>query len=263
MKPQQASLPSIEHISVRPWSDFTKADYTPEQWHKACLIHLHDGPPTTKDQCKLPVRTPDGALNKNGVYAAAAALAGARGGVNAPSDKTAAARKSLRRLYEEIGAKPPASLVMMTALSTPYSAEEVKDIKHHGVKGMRWGVRRSRGGVTTAKSPKVQKGFTSSDFRKTQHLRNRKANQLTNKQLKTLNERMNLEKKYRDLNPSAFKKGHDKVSTMLKVLGTAGTAYGYLTKTQSGRNLVNKGQRMILNQRAARMASRLGHLPRP
>jgi hypothetical protein len=69
---------SLKHVSEKPWSDYTKADYSIEQWHAACLIHLHQGPPTSKDQCKVPVRTPNGALNRNGVHAAAAALAGPR-----------------------------------------------------------------------------------------------------------------------------------------------------------------------------------------
>src|SRR5262245_55069762 len=124
MTQQQTAPGTIEHISVKPWSEFTKADYTLEQWHAACLIHLHDGPPTSKSQCKLPVRTPNGALNKNGVFAAAAALAGARGGVNAPSEKTAAARKTIRGLYAQIGAKPPPSIAMGMTLNNV--------LEHHG-----------------------------------------------------------------------------------------------------------------------------------
>jgi hypothetical protein len=49
-------------ISNRPWSQFQESDYDLDQWHRACLIHLHDGPPTAKAQCKLPVREPDGTL---------------------------------------------------------------------------------------------------------------------------------------------------------------------------------------------------------
>ena len=64
-------------VSNRPWGRFLESDYTLQQWYRACLIHLHDGPPTAKSQCKLPVREPDGTLNRNGVHAAAA-LAGDR-----------------------------------------------------------------------------------------------------------------------------------------------------------------------------------------
>ena len=32
----------ILHISEKPWGDYTEADYTIEQWHRACLIHQHE-----------------------------------------------------------------------------------------------------------------------------------------------------------------------------------------------------------------------------
>lgn len=99
-----------ERVSNKPWGQIKESDYTLEQWHRACLIHLHDRPPTAKSQCKLPVREPDGTLNRNGVHAAAAALAGARGGTDAPlSEKRKAARKliSLYRILEE---EPPESI---------------------------------------------------------------------------------------------------------------------------------------------------------
>jgi hypothetical protein len=132
---------SISHISEKPWSEYTKADYTPEQWHRSCLIHTHDGAPTSKDQCKLPVRTPNGAINRNGVHAAAAALAGARGGVQASDEQTSKARTSLIRLYGELDEEPPPSL-------THSAAEDMAEhiLKHYGVKGMKWGVRNSEGG---------------------------------------------------------------------------------------------------------------------
>lgn len=106
----QKVVDELLHISEKPWSDYTKADYTIEQWHAACLIHQHQGPPTSKSQCKLPVKTPGGALNRNGVHAAAAALAGARGGVQASSEEKAKAASALRGYYKQLGETPPDSL---------------------------------------------------------------------------------------------------------------------------------------------------------
>ncbi len=132
------SIMSLKHkdISTQPWSNYTKADYTPEQWHNACLIHIHDGPPTSKSQCKLPVKTPTGTLNRNGVHAAAAALAGARGGVNAPSEEKAKAARALVRYYRELGDQAPASLLKHSL------NDEFDFLEHYGVKGMHWGIRR-------------------------------------------------------------------------------------------------------------------------
>lgn len=97
-------------ISTRPWGAISEADYTLAEWHRACLIHLHEGPPTAKSQCKLPVREPDGTLNRNGIHAAAAALAGARGGVQAPPEQKRRAARALLRLYRTLDEEPPASL---------------------------------------------------------------------------------------------------------------------------------------------------------
>lgn len=104
-------------ISEKPWSDYTEADYTLQQWHKACLIHQHQGPPTSKDQCKLPVKTPNGVLNRNGIHAAAAALAGARGGVKASDSEKTAAAKALIRYYGQLDETPPDSLTNLADMS--------------------------------------------------------------------------------------------------------------------------------------------------
>src|SRR5207237_2180777 len=124
-------------VSEKPWSDYTSADYTIEQWHAACLIHQHEGAPTSKGQCKLPVKTPNGAVNRNGVQAAAAALAGARGGMNASPEEKATAAKALLRYYSQLNMKPPPSLMSFAHFDLDAF------LAHHGIRGMKWGVRRS------------------------------------------------------------------------------------------------------------------------
>ena len=97
-------------ISNKPWGQFSESDYDPDQWYEACLIKPPKSEYTAKAQAKLPVREPDGTLNRNGVHSAAAALAGARGGVQAsPEDKRKAAR-ALIRLYRELEDEPPESI---------------------------------------------------------------------------------------------------------------------------------------------------------
>lgn len=182
----------IKHVSIseKPWSSWTEADYTLEQWDRACLIHFHETtPPTSKNMCKLPVRTPDGVLNRNGVHAAAAALAGARNPVKAPQQKIDAAKKALIGLYKQLNEDPPPSLT--------HDDVALEFLEHHGVKGQKWGVRHT---------PKPSR-HTSSDAKRVAALRKRKSHELTNKQLKLLNERMNLEKNFRKLNPGPIAKG--------------------------------------------------------
>jgi len=102
--------PLTAAISEEPWSKYSAADYSIEQWRKACLIHMPGGDPESKGTYKVPVLTPSGAVSRAGVHAAAAALAGARGGVNAPADQKAKARSRLRGLYRLLKEDPPDSL---------------------------------------------------------------------------------------------------------------------------------------------------------
>lgn len=106
-------------FSDKPWSNFDASDYSVEQWHRACLIHLHEGEPTSKDQCKLPVREPSGTLNRNAIHAAAAALAGARTPLNAPADEKRKAARKLISLYKEMGEVAPDSTFRLAGMKPP------------------------------------------------------------------------------------------------------------------------------------------------
>lgn len=108
-------------ISKRPWSEITEADYEDaESFCKACLIDLNEGPNKTKENCKLPIYEPNGALNINAVYAAAAALAGARGGVKAPPEEKRRAARKLIQIYHEVLERPaPDSLYEIAGVPKP------------------------------------------------------------------------------------------------------------------------------------------------
>ncbi len=73
-----------------------------------------DGNPTfAYTKCKLPVAEFSGGaitINRNGVHAAAAAMAGGRGGADLPSDAAAAAKRKLRGLYRKLKETAPDSL---------------------------------------------------------------------------------------------------------------------------------------------------------
>lgn len=100
-------------VSNRDWDQYTDADYADAgALCDASLINLNDGPRAewSKAGCKLPVFEPVGALNRNGVHAAASALAGGRGGVNAPAAAKRAAARRLIRLYGQLDEEPPESI---------------------------------------------------------------------------------------------------------------------------------------------------------
>lgn len=95
-------------VSDEPWGSFDPADYDEKQWHRACLVHGHEsGAPEAKDACRLPVREPDGTLNRGAVHAAAEALAD---GGAVPEEGREAAAKALLSLYRRIGDDAPETL---------------------------------------------------------------------------------------------------------------------------------------------------------
>ncbi len=98
-------------ISDTPWSNFSQADYTDEQWARACLIDTGQG--EGKQRYNLPVREPSGAVNRNGVHAAAARL----NQVQVSAQQKATAARALVRLYGQLGEDPPDSLRRMAGQS--------------------------------------------------------------------------------------------------------------------------------------------------
>lgn len=96
-------------------------------------------------------------------------------------------------------------------------SQNVEDfIKHHGVRGMKWGVRRARGSVTPA----------SSDYKKTAPLRTKKPHELTNKQLEAVNKRANLEKNFKQLHPTPASKAKKVLKTLTTGKAVAGEILG-------------------------------------
>jgi hypothetical protein len=122
-----------EPISDKPWSDFPASDFNPDQWKRACIIHLDPAAgqdPNSKDLHKLPIREPDGTLNRNAVHAAAGRIAS----TDAPPDKIASAKASLRGAYDTLGEDVPDSIkaavegdadyaLLASSYSEPYRAE--------------------------------------------------------------------------------------------------------------------------------------------
>ena len=103
-------------ISDKPWGQFKPADYgVPARLCFYSLIN-DNAVPTGQwafDKCKLPVYEPNGDLNRNGVHSAAAALAGARGGVHSSPQAKRAAAKKLVRLYGQLKEPVPDSIRRM------------------------------------------------------------------------------------------------------------------------------------------------------
>lgn len=114
---KSASGVEVKSVSDKPWSDFSAADYSLEQYRAATLIHPAE-PSDSKDDYKLPVKEPDGTVNRNAVHAAASALAGGRGGVDATTEQKEKAAKTLVGLYRnQLKEDPPDSLLSLAGES--------------------------------------------------------------------------------------------------------------------------------------------------
>lgn len=103
-------------------------------------------------------------------------------------------------------------------------------LEHYGVKGMRWGVRRR----STGAKP-------SSDAKKVNKLKGRPASTLTNKQLRDINARLNLEQQYGRMNPSRVERGRNRAQTVLATAGIAVSAYN-LINSPAGRAVTSLGR---------------------
>lgn len=91
-------------------------------------------------------------------------------------------------------------------------------LKHHGVKGMKWGVRKA----PSSSAPHVSPDHVIAEGHKSV-IKEHGVKALSNADLESLNKRMQLEQTHRDLKtkaPTKFKSGHSHVKTVLSVAKT-------------------------------------------
>lgn len=118
------------------------------------------------------------------------------------------------------------------------------ELYHHGVKGMKWGVRRyqNKDGSLTAAGKKRAKNKTrgwSKDAKRANAIKKKSVHQMTNAELKELNKRMNLEQEYRRLNPNKIKKGVAVAGAIAGGLGTVASLYN------NSQNLIRIGRKIV------------------
>ena len=101
--PPQAGGNIETFVSDKPWSQFSASDYSDAQWTSACVLDKGADAGTPKQRYGLPIKEPGGALNRNGVHAAA----GRFNQVQASPEAKSAAASKLRSAYSTLGEDPP------------------------------------------------------------------------------------------------------------------------------------------------------------
>ena len=102
------------------------------------------------------------------------------------------------------------------------------ELKHYGVKGMKWGVRRA----SRRRPP-------SADHVRAKELKKKKLSQLSNAELKELNNRMNLESQYKNLKRQNVSAGRKFIQDVVRETAK-NTASEYARKyTKKGINYVS------------------------
>jgi hypothetical protein len=263
--PMDVAMSDIQHaakVSDAKWSDFSQGDYTDAQWATACLLDRGsdiDG----KQRYGLPVREPDGTVNRNACHAAAAVLSSTGGTGAARGNKVSAsavqlesAKKKLVTLYTgTLNEDVPEGLGGEVKQTVDLGAEF---LAHYGVKGMRWGTR--RGESPSAVTPTATSVVPSGRFRKTKVKAEGGENQpahedaikvarvqatlkksgpaaLSNQELQELQTRLNLERNVTQL-----------VSSTSRVNKGRNFVRGFTNANQEVNNTVNTGlqtQRLV------------------
>lgn len=117
---------------------------------------------------------------------------------------------------------------------TVSTEEPIESLYHYGIPGMRWGVRRKRDTVNRTKGRGSQ---GSGDHQKTRKYKGRGMKNLSTQELKELNQRLQLEKQYKDLTPAKITRGMNFVKTVTAAGITISTLHA-LTKSPLAQDVI-------------------------
>ena len=98
---------------------------------------------------------------------------------------------------------------------------------HHGIKGQKWGVRRFRNADGTLTAAGKKRAKILSDSARVKKIRKKKISQMSNEELRDANNRLQLERQYKDLTKkkSVGKKAVAAFVTTATTIATIETSY--------------------------------------
>lgn len=130
---------------------------------------------------------------------------------------------------------------------------ENKTLYHHGVKGMKWGVRKDhKSGGSSGKGRTIKRKIVKSqDALEYEKLKKKKHTELSNEELRKVNTRGKLIQENKKINPGTIAKGVILVSSAAAILGAATKLYNNtnnvvrIGKTEYDKFVKNAGDRMV------------------
>lgn len=122
-------------------------------------------------------------------------------------------------------------------------------LMHYGIKGMKWGVRRYQNEDRTL-TPAGKKRYSQNDSPSEDYVRahtKKPISQMSDQELRTVNNRLQMENQYRQLttSPSKMQKAMKKVAAVTAALGTLGGLAAAMEKAPGNIDkIINNGQKM-------------------
>ena len=115
------------------------------------------------------------------------------------------------------------------------------ELKHYGILGMKWGVRRGRNVLSRYGGRKKSTKGWSKDAKEANRLKKKEVSQMSNAELRKLNERSQLEKNYSSLNRRQIAKGAALLAGAVTITSNAVNLYNNSSKiVEIGRKVVGK-----------------------